>query len=120
MFRFSGLSGYLGFCGWGCQKRGVSTDERGGEGGCGFRFCSENIRVISIIGRFLEHHRIFRFENGGGEKVQYFIGSADWMTRNLMRRVEVVTPIKDEAIKKELQVGGLGWGWGWGWGRAGG
>eukprot|EP00850_Spirogloea_muscicola_P016700 SM000137S00478 [mRNA] locus=s137:341337:347444:- [translate_table: standard] len=62
---------------------------------------SENIRVISIIGRFIEHHRIFRFENAGDPK--YFIGSADWMSRNLVRRVEVVTPIQDEAIKRELQ-----------------
>lgn len=70
---------------------------------------SENIRIISIIGRFLEHHRIFRFENGGAGNAQYFIGSADWMTRNLMRRVEVVTPVKDEAIRGELQVGGAAW-----------
>eukprot|EP00271_Cylindrocystis_brebissonii_P022321 TRINITY_DN854_c0_g1_i2.p1 TRINITY_DN854_c0_g1~~TRINITY_DN854_c0_g1_i2.p1 ORF type:complete len:1017 (+),score=208.66 TRINITY_DN854_c0_g1_i2:402-3452(+) len=63
---------------------------------------STNIRVISIIGRFLEHHRIFRFENGGNPLL--FIGSADWMSRNLTRRVEVVTPVEDESIKKELQA----------------
>jgi polyphosphate kinase len=62
---------------------------------------SENIRVISIIGRFLEHSRIFYFYNGGTEEV--YIGSADWMTRNLSRRVEAVTPIDDPAIAKELQ-----------------
>ncbi|CAI5986795.1 unnamed protein product, partial [Closterium sp. NIES-65] len=62
---------------------------------------SENLRVVSIIGRFLEHHRIFKFENGGDP--QYYIGSADWMSRNLTRRVEVVTPVEDRAIKSELQ-----------------
>lgn len=62
---------------------------------------SENIRVISIIGRFLEHSRIYYFHNGGDEKI--FIGSADWMTRNLDRRVEVITPIDDPKISKDLQ-----------------
>ncbi|KAG0612135.1 hypothetical protein M758_6G004600 [Ceratodon purpureus] len=62
---------------------------------------SDNIRVVSILGRFLEHHRIFRFENGG--KAEYYMGSADWMTRNLTRRVEVVTPVEDESLQKELQ-----------------
>jgi len=62
---------------------------------------SDNIRVVSILGRFLEHHRVFRFENGG--KVEYYLGSADWMTRNLTRRVEVVTPVEDESLQKELQ-----------------
>jgi polyphosphate kinase len=62
---------------------------------------SENIRVISIIGRFLEHSRIYYFHNGGDEKI--FIGSADWMTRNLDRRVEVITPIEDPEISKDLQ-----------------
>lgn len=62
---------------------------------------SDNVRVVSIVGRFLEHHRIFRFENGG--KSEVFIGSADWMSRNLTRRVEVVTPVEDENLKKELQ-----------------
>lgn len=62
---------------------------------------SENIRVISIVGRFLEHSRIFYFHNGGNEEV--YIGSADWMTRNLSRRVEAITPIEDPDIAKELQ-----------------
>ncbi len=62
---------------------------------------SKNIKVISIIGRFLEHSRIFYFHNAGQEEV--YIGSADWMTRNLSRRVEVVTPIEDPTLAKELQ-----------------
>lgn len=62
---------------------------------------SENIRVISIIGKFLEHSRIYYFHNGGDEKI--LIGSADWMTRNLDRRVEVITPIEDPTISKDLQ-----------------
>lgn len=64
---------------------------------------SENIKVISIIGRFLEHSRIFFFSDGesdwGGE---YFIGSADWMHRNLHSRVEVMTPIYSEDHKQLL------------------
>ncbi len=62
---------------------------------------SENIRVISIIGKFLEHSRIYYFNNGGDEKT--LIGSADWMTRNLDRRVEVIAPIDDPTISKDLQ-----------------
>jgi polyphosphate kinase len=62
---------------------------------------SENIRVISIIGRFLEHSRIFYFHNNGEEEI--FIGSADWMTRNLSRRVEAVTPIESPEIFRDLQ-----------------
>lgn len=62
---------------------------------------SDNIRVISIIGRFLEHSRIFYFHNNGQEEI--YIGSADWMTRNLSRRVEAVTPIESPEIFKDLQ-----------------
>ena len=59
---------------------------------------SENIKVRSIIGRFLEHSRIFYFLNGGEETAEVFIGSADWMLRNLDRRVEVAMPIIDKEI----------------------
>ena len=61
---------------------------------------SENIRIVGIIDRFLEHSRIFIFANGGEEK--YFMGSADWMPRNLSNRIEVVTPVYDTGIQKEL------------------
>jgi polyphosphate kinase len=61
---------------------------------------SENINVRSIVGRFLEHSRIYYFANAGEEDV--FIGSADWMPRNFDRRVEVVTPINDKSLKKYL------------------
>ena len=61
---------------------------------------SENIRVISIIGRFLEHSRIFYFGNNGDG--QYFIGSADWMQRNLSSRVEAITPIEDQRLKEQI------------------
>ncbi|AFY49873.1 polyphosphate kinase 1 [Nostoc sp. PCC 7524] len=62
---------------------------------------SENIRIISIVGRFLEHSRIYYFYNNAQEEI--YIGSADWMSRNLDRRVEVITPIKDTDIAKDLQ-----------------
>lgn len=62
---------------------------------------SENIRVISVVGRLLEHSRIFYFHNDGDEEV--YIGSADWMQRNLDRRVETITPVEDPCIAKELQ-----------------
>lgn len=62
---------------------------------------SENIRVMSIIGRFLEHSRIFYFHNNGEEEV--YIGSADWMRRNLTRRVEAVTPVEDPALIADIQ-----------------
>ncbi|OUL37382.1 polyphosphate kinase 1 [Nostoc sp. T09] len=62
---------------------------------------SENIRVISIIGRFLEHSRIFYFSNN--EQNEVYIGSADWMPRNLDRRVEAVTPVEDAEIVQTLQ-----------------
>jgi polyphosphate kinase len=62
---------------------------------------SERIRVRSIVGRFLEHSRIFWFANGGAEEV--FAGSADWMPRNLYERCEVVFPVCDEAAKRRLR-----------------
>jgi polyphosphate kinase len=62
---------------------------------------SDNIRVISIIGRFLEHERIFYFHNNGRPTV--FMGSADWRPRNLDRRVEAIVPIEDPALALQLQ-----------------
>ena len=62
---------------------------------------SQTINVRSIVGRFLEHSRIFYFANGGEEEV--YIGSADWMTRNLNRRVEVVAPVLDPQLRKFLK-----------------
>ena len=62
---------------------------------------SETISVISIIGQFLEHSRIFWFANGGSAEV--YIGSADWMSRNLDRRVEAVTPIEDPSLRRKLE-----------------
>ncbi|MGK7890231.1 MAG: polyphosphate kinase 1, partial [Leptolyngbyaceae cyanobacterium] len=61
---------------------------------------SDNIRVVSIVGRYLEHSRVFWFYNSGASEC--FIGSADWMPRNLDRRVEAVTPIEDGAIAQQL------------------
>jgi polyphosphate kinase len=65
---------------------------------------TENIRVRSIIGRFLEHSRIFHFANGEENPVDgdFFIGSADWMYRNLSKRVEVVTPVLVDSLKERL------------------
>ena len=62
---------------------------------------SSTIHVRSIVGRFLEHSRIFYFLNGGDEEL--YIGSADWMTRNLDRRVEVVVPVLSPHLKKYLK-----------------
>jgi polyphosphate kinase len=62
---------------------------------------SETVHVRSVVGQFLEHSRIFYFQNGGDDDV--YIGSADWMTRNLDRRVEVVTPILDANLKRYLK-----------------
>lgn len=61
---------------------------------------SENIRVISIVGRFLEHSRIYYFENAGHPEV--FLASADWMPRNFVRRVETAFPIEDPALRDEI------------------
>jgi polyphosphate kinase len=63
---------------------------------------SERIRVISVIGRFLEHSRLFYFANGGNE--EFYIGSADWMPRNLDRRVEVVVPVEDRSFYPRLTM----------------
>ena len=77
---------------------------------------SENVSVHSVVGRFLEHSRIFYFENGAraarsadfddpseGGHPEYYIGSADWMTRNLDHRVEAVTPVEDPAVRRRLK-----------------
>ena len=66
----------------------------------GVRGLSEKMRIVGIIDRYLEHARIFRFCAAGEDKL--FMGSADWMPRNLDRRVEVVTPVYDPAIKEDL------------------
>ena len=63
---------------------------------------SETVHVTSIVGRFLEHGRIYYFRNGGNE--EYLIGSADCMTRNLESRVETIVPIEDPALRKELRT----------------
>ena len=70
----------------------------------GVKGLSENIRVVSIIGRFLEHARIFHFANAQEAPAagEFYIGSADWMYRNLLARVEVVTPVEDPAAKARL------------------
>lgn len=67
----------------------------------GIEGMSENIYMTSIVDRYLEHGRIFIFENGGEEEV--FFGSADWMTRNLDRRIEVIAPIYDTDIAQEFR-----------------
>ncbi|PSB18474.1 polyphosphate kinase 1 [Phormidesmis priestleyi ULC007] len=67
----------------------------------GVKEVSENIRVVSVVGRFLEHSRIFYFHNNGQEEI--LMGSADWMPRNLDRRVEAVVPIEDPDLIKDLE-----------------
>ncbi len=62
---------------------------------------SENIRVRSIVGNFLEHSRIFYFYNNGNE--EYYMGSADWMPRNLDRRVEIIFPVLDEELQRQVR-----------------
>ena len=62
---------------------------------------SDNIEVISVIGRFLEHHRIYSFTNDGAPL--YFMGSADWMSRNLIARVEAIVPVEEPALQEQLQ-----------------
>ncbi len=66
----------------------------------GIKDQSENIQAISIVDKFLEHSRIFIFSNAGDP--QYYISSADWMPRNLDRRVEVTCPIYDDDLKGQL------------------
>ncbi len=67
----------------------------------GVRGVSDRIRVRSIVGRFLEHSRIFYFANGGEEEV--YLGSADWMPRNLYERVEVMFPLKDALLRERVR-----------------
>jgi polyphosphate kinase len=76
--------------------RGICCLQPGVEG------MSDGIDAISIIDRFLEHARVFMFHNGGDEK--WYVGSADWMQRNLNRRVEVVFPLKDRALREEIRT----------------
>ena len=66
----------------------------------GLKGLSENIRCVGIIDRYLEHSRILIFANGG--KPRFFIGSADWMPRNLLNRIEVLTPVYDEEMQTDL------------------
>ena len=65
---------------------------------------SENIRIISVIGRFLEHSRVFFFRNGAENALEgeFYIGSADWMYRNLLERVEAVVPVEDRGLREKL------------------
>jgi polyphosphate kinase len=67
----------------------------------GVRGVSDNIRVRSIVGRFLEHSRIYYFANGGEEEI--YMGSADWMPRNLYERVEVLVPLRDEVLRDRVR-----------------
>lgn len=67
----------------------------------GVRGVSDRIRVRSIVGRFLEHSRIFYFSNGGEEEV--YLGSADWMPRNLFERVEVIFPLRDTLLRERVR-----------------
>jgi polyphosphate kinase len=66
----------------------------------GVRAVSDRIRVRSVVGRFLEHSRIYYFVNGGQEEI--YVGSADWMPRNLYERVEVIFPVKDELLRERI------------------
>jgi polyphosphate kinase len=68
----------------------------------GLRGVSSRIRVRSIVGRFLEHSRIFYFANGGEEEV--YLGSADWMPRNLYERVEVTFPVQDAMQRQRIRT----------------
>ena len=66
----------------------------------GVKGYSENIRVVSVVGQLLEHSRIFIFENNSNPL--YYMGSADWMQRNLDKRVELVFPVEDDDIKQRV------------------
>jgi polyphosphate kinase len=79
--------------------RGVCALRPGIEG------VSDNIRVRSLVGRFLEHSRVFYFENGGAQDV--YLASADWMARNFFRRIELCFPVLDPALKKRVIREGL-------------
>jgi polyphosphate kinase len=68
----------------------------------GIEGLSENIRVVSKLGRFLQHSRIYCFHNAG--EAEYFLGSADWRPRNLSKRVEVITPVRDAAHRETLDA----------------
>ena len=69
----------------------------------GIKGLSENINVISIVGKYLEHARIFYFKNEGGDKEELYISSADWMPRNFNKRIELMTPIESEIIKEYIK-----------------
>ncbi|MDO5143108.1 MAG: polyphosphate kinase 1 [bacterium] len=68
----------------------------------GIKGLTENIHIISVVGRFLEHSRIYIF--GDGAEARYYISSADWMTRNTLRRVEIACPIQDDSLKARLDT----------------
>jgi polyphosphate kinase len=71
----------------------------------GIQGLSDNIRVRSVVGRFLEHSRVFYFLNGGDEDV--YLSSADWMDRNFFRRIELCFPVLDAALKRRVIREGL-------------
>lgn len=68
----------------------------------GVKGMSENIRVRSILGRFLEHSRVYYFENAAGKRPRIYAGSADWMARNFYRRIEVIFPVEQENLRERL------------------
>jgi len=68
----------------------------------GVKGMSENIRVRSILGRYLEHSRIYYFQNARGKQSLIYAGSADWMARNFYRRIEVIFPIMQEDLRERI------------------